>query len=103
MHRIRRFEEADWSSVWPRLHAIFLSGDTYAFSPDGTEAEIQRRGPGAGHRIRNVRAFANRSQFDGFPSNAIQSELHLSHPTDPSLERAQAVLSAAGLATNGRP
>jgi ribosomal protein S18 acetylase RimI-like enzyme len=40
--RIRRFEEADWPSVWSLLHTTFLLGDTYAFSPESTEAEIHR-------------------------------------------------------------
>ena len=40
--RIRRFEEADWPSVWPLLHATFLAGDTYAFAPESTETEIHR-------------------------------------------------------------
>lgn len=39
---IRRFEPADWEQVWPILKATFESGDTYAFAPDSTEAEIHR-------------------------------------------------------------
>ena len=42
MHHIRRFEETDWPSLWPILHATFLAGDTYAFAPESTEAEIYR-------------------------------------------------------------
>jgi ribosomal protein S18 acetylase RimI-like enzyme len=38
--RIRRYEEADWPSLWPLLHTTFLTGDTYAFAPESTEAEI---------------------------------------------------------------
>jgi ribosomal protein S18 acetylase RimI-like enzyme len=42
MVSIRRFEEADWSAVWPFLRATFEAGDTYVFSPQSTEAEIHR-------------------------------------------------------------
>lgn len=38
--QIRRFQAEDWAHVWPILRATFASGDTYAFSPDSTEAEI---------------------------------------------------------------
>jgi len=38
--QIRRCEEADWPAVWPLLRATFEAGDTYAFSPQSTEAEI---------------------------------------------------------------
>jgi len=38
--QIRRCEEADWLAVWPLLRATFEAGDTYAFSPQSTEAEI---------------------------------------------------------------
>ena len=41
MH-IRPFTEADWPSVWPLLQATFASGDTYAFAPDSSEADIRR-------------------------------------------------------------
>ncbi len=37
---IRRFETADWPAVAALLHATFLTGDTYAFSPDSSDAEI---------------------------------------------------------------
>ncbi|WP_457280170.1 N-acetyltransferase family protein [Polaromonas sp. P5_D5] len=37
---IRRCTEADWPAVWPLLRATFEAGDTYAFSPHSTEAEI---------------------------------------------------------------
>ena len=40
MPNIRRFQPEDWSSVWPLLHTTFAAGDTYAFAPDSTEAEI---------------------------------------------------------------
>ncbi|MBW8721109.1 MAG: GNAT family N-acetyltransferase [Polaromonas sp.] len=37
---IRRCTEADWPAMWPLLRATFEAGDTYAFSPQSTEAEI---------------------------------------------------------------
>lgn len=40
MTQIRLCEEADWPAVWPLLRATFEAGDTYAFSPDSTDAEI---------------------------------------------------------------
>jgi ribosomal protein S18 acetylase RimI-like enzyme len=40
MTSIRRYQEADWSALWPLLHATFASGDTYAFSPESSEAEV---------------------------------------------------------------
>lgn len=42
MISIRRFREADWPEVWRILCATFQAGDTYAFSPDSTEAEIHK-------------------------------------------------------------
>lgn len=42
MTSIRRFEESDWPALWPILHTTFQSGDTYAFAPDSTEADIHR-------------------------------------------------------------
>jgi predicted N-acetyltransferase YhbS len=39
MALIRPFQETDWPAVWPILHATFQSGDTYANSPQSTEAE----------------------------------------------------------------
>jgi ribosomal protein S18 acetylase RimI-like enzyme len=39
---IRPLEPADWASVWPILRSTFQAGDTYAFSPDSTEAEIHK-------------------------------------------------------------
>ncbi|WP_411878744.1 N-acetyltransferase family protein [Polaromonas sp. YR568] len=38
--QIHRCEEADWPAVWPLLRTTFEAGDTYAFSPNSTEAEI---------------------------------------------------------------
>jgi RimJ/RimL family protein N-acetyltransferase len=42
MVSIRRFHESDWPAVWPILRVTFEAGDTYAFAPDSTEAEIHR-------------------------------------------------------------
>ncbi len=42
MTSICRYQEADWPLVWPLLHATFASGDTYAFSPESSEAEIHK-------------------------------------------------------------
>ncbi|WP_284620136.1 GNAT family N-acetyltransferase [Aquabacterium humicola] len=39
---IRRHQPDDWATVWPLLRDTFASGDTYAFAPDSTEAEIHR-------------------------------------------------------------
>ena len=39
---IRRFQESDWQAVWPLLHATFAAGDTYAFAPDSSEADIHK-------------------------------------------------------------
>jgi hypothetical protein len=40
--QIRRFTDADWPALSPLLQATFASGDTYAFAPDSSEAEIGR-------------------------------------------------------------
>jgi ribosomal protein S18 acetylase RimI-like enzyme len=42
MPHIRPFRETDWPVIWPILRATFASGDTYAFAPDSSEAEIRR-------------------------------------------------------------
>ena len=42
MALIRRFHETDWPVVYPMLRTTFEAGDSYAFSPDSTEAEIHR-------------------------------------------------------------
>lgn len=42
MTTIRPFEHFDWPAVWPILHETFRSGDTYAFEPRSSEAEIRR-------------------------------------------------------------
>ncbi|MCX7277678.1 MAG: GNAT family protein [Burkholderiales bacterium] len=40
-HTIRPFQPADWSSVWTLLQTTFASGDTYAYAPESSEAEIR--------------------------------------------------------------
>lgn len=42
MHAMRRFVESDWPVVWPLLRTTFAAGDTYPFTPESTEPEIQR-------------------------------------------------------------
>ncbi len=42
MTSIRHYQESDWSVVWPILRETFDAGDTYAFAPQSTEAEIHR-------------------------------------------------------------
>jgi ribosomal protein S18 acetylase RimI-like enzyme len=42
MANIRSYQPEDWSQLWPLLHATFAAGDTYAFAPESTEAEIHR-------------------------------------------------------------
>jgi len=37
---IRRYQAGDWPSVWSILHHAFSTGDTYAFAPESTEAEV---------------------------------------------------------------
>ncbi|MGH6639331.1 MAG: GNAT family N-acetyltransferase [Polaromonas sp.] len=37
---IRRHQESDWPALWPLLRATFETGDTYAFSPQSSEADI---------------------------------------------------------------
>ncbi|MGD1899699.1 MAG: GNAT family N-acetyltransferase [Phormidesmis sp.] len=39
MVTIRRFESVDWPHVWSILEPVFRAGETYAFSPDISEAE----------------------------------------------------------------
>ncbi|MGB3790253.1 MAG: N-acetyltransferase [Phormidesmis sp.] len=36
---IRAIEQSDWPAVWSILEPIFRAGETYAFSPDISEAE----------------------------------------------------------------
>jgi ribosomal protein S18 acetylase RimI-like enzyme len=38
---IRRYAEQDWPAMWPILRATIAGGDSYAFAPDSTEAEIR--------------------------------------------------------------
>jgi ribosomal protein S18 acetylase RimI-like enzyme len=40
MRHIREYQASDWLSIWPMLHATFLRGDTYTFSPQSSESEI---------------------------------------------------------------
>lgn len=42
MITIREYCDADWPRIWPILEAIIRRGDSYAFSPDITEAETHR-------------------------------------------------------------
>ena len=39
---IRPPQAADWPAVWPILRTTFQAGETYAFAPDSTEAEIHK-------------------------------------------------------------
>ncbi len=41
MIAIRPFEDRDWPATWAILEPVFRSGETYAFSPDITEAEAR--------------------------------------------------------------
>lgn len=41
MISIRRLQPEDWSTVWPLLHQTFSAGDTYAFAPQSTHAQIR--------------------------------------------------------------
>ena len=41
MIEIRRFRESDWGALWPILRATFAAGETYAFAPGSSEAEIR--------------------------------------------------------------
>jgi ribosomal protein S18 acetylase RimI-like enzyme len=42
MPLIRPFVSTDWPLLWPLLQATFASGDTYAFDPSSSEADIHR-------------------------------------------------------------
>lgn len=37
---IREYQGDDWPSLWALLQSTFQSGDTYAYAPEATEAEI---------------------------------------------------------------
>lgn len=39
---IRRFEPADWPTLWPLLRSTFEAGDTYAYATDSREADIRK-------------------------------------------------------------
>ncbi len=39
---IRAFQASDWTAVWSLLHQTFEAGDTYAYAPDSSEADIHR-------------------------------------------------------------
>lgn len=39
---IRRYTDADWPAVLAMLRATFGTGDTYAYAPDSSDAEIHR-------------------------------------------------------------
>jgi ribosomal protein S18 acetylase RimI-like enzyme len=39
--QIRPFEATDWPRLWPFLHHTFALGDTYAYAPDASEADIR--------------------------------------------------------------
>ena len=36
---IRKYQETDWSQVWPIIKKVFRAGETYAFTPEITEQE----------------------------------------------------------------
>ncbi len=42
MTTIRALEESDWPQVWKLIAPVFHAGETYAFSPDITEAEARK-------------------------------------------------------------
>ena len=42
MITVRKFEHADWPAVWALIEPVFRSGETYAFSPEISEAEAHR-------------------------------------------------------------
>ena len=42
MIRIRPYEVPDWHAIWRIIEPVFRSGETYAFSPDITEADAHR-------------------------------------------------------------
>jgi len=39
---LRPYQAEDWPRLWPVLHATFAAGDTYAYAPESTEAEIHK-------------------------------------------------------------
>ena len=42
MIKIRPFEEGDWAATWRIIEPVFRAGETYAFSPDISEAEAHK-------------------------------------------------------------
>lgn len=40
MIHIRHYQPEDWQQLWPLLHAILSSGDTYTYAPNSTETDI---------------------------------------------------------------
>lgn len=40
MTTLRPFHASDWPSLWKLLHATFQSGETYAYAPEASEAEV---------------------------------------------------------------
>jgi ribosomal protein S18 acetylase RimI-like enzyme len=42
MANIREFQPSDWPSLFSLLRSTFAAGDTYAFAPDSSEAEIRK-------------------------------------------------------------
>lgn len=39
---IRKYQETDWSQIWPMIEKVFRAGETYAFSPEITEEEARK-------------------------------------------------------------
>ena len=39
---IRKYQETDWSQVWPIIKKVFRAGETYAFTPEITEQEAHK-------------------------------------------------------------
>lgn len=42
MIELREATDADWAGIWPIFEAVVRGGDTFAFSPDTSEAEARR-------------------------------------------------------------
>lgn len=40
--KIRKYQESDWSQVWPIIEKVFRAGETYAFSPEITEEKAHK-------------------------------------------------------------
>ncbi len=49
MIKLRLFEEGDWVATWRIIGPVFRAGDTYAFSPDISEAEAYKVWVGLPH------------------------------------------------------